>query len=604
MDGIVKYIDVNKEQELMKRPELGWMWFDGVQLTSKSLEPSKAKVSTLVTYSESALMVLLKSDQKEIVHRDRSYQNGDGFHFVLAHPREDSEKTREFYVIGISPLSDGWQSKFIWYKNVDLAMTVLENTKVVYKPHNGEHHFLVRIPWSEIEPFKGYLTNQFGFNISYVQNLSDHKIFHMLKEDDRIQSEQSPRAYSIYSFEKPSIPENMEVNWRVNKKHCNIGEDISLDLCLNSPVADLVDIRISTGERLLVEESYILNEGCTIKELLISTRNLSQGKYKLEFHLKGKSVERCDLFEIFVYSHHVLNTFGEAVHDDRLLQKDDLLQVESMASLKFYDKKLKESLYKLRPYESFDKIDSYFNKISDDFQKVKDGKHLFERGRFIQYGHESDIDQSLEPYSLYLPQSIEDITQASLLVYLHGSGSDDTSIRNNSLMKELAEDHQMILLAPFGRGTSNFYCSHESMEDVVELTKKVCQMFSINQDKVLLSGFSMGGYGVYRVFDYAPELYKGLIIMSGHHSIGQAYGGPDYMTKMDTFAEIPIIIFHGARDLNCDYEEHKSFIDSLSPINHKCQVYVKTDAGHCGLIKEWYQPLSNWLELYFDDINR
>jgi len=246
----------------------------------------------------------------------------------------------------------------------------------------------------------------------------------------------------------------------------------------------------------------------------------------------------------------------------------------------------------LKNYESFDGISSYYDDIVFKMEQVNLGRHLFIEDKFIRLGHLSGIDNTYQPYTLYIPENLHDV---KLFVYLHGSGSDDTSIMNAPFMKELAEKPSSVVLAPFARGTSHMYCTPESIKEIIELTEKIAELFSVSSDNIILCGFSMGGYGTYRLYDHSPESFSRLVVLSGHPSLGKQVNGPDYIETYDKFKDVPMLIFHGMGDRNCSYYEQVDFFENLSKINELCEVHIDEYRGHSGLTMEWYDQLLDWL---------
>ncbi len=294
---------------------------------------------------------------------------------------------------------------------------------------------------------------------------------------------------------------------------------------------------------------------------------------------------------MFIYDKDDLKQIQHKIEYLQNKNIDNVFIRESLDTIKFLYEDLIKQYQQLKCYEDYNKINKMKISIEENINKIKKGHHLLNKGNVVRLAYLSELDHTLQPYSLYIPYKMDDKNNPKLLIYLHGSGADDTSLNRNIYLLEFAEENNIIIVAPNGRGTSHFYCPYESMKDVEDITKKIKWLFHIKDKEVLLSGFSMGGYGVYRIYDNYPDLYKGLIIFSGHHHLI----GEDYSKKIDRFKNIPMIIFHGKEDRNCSYNEVKAFFEKVRKINKDCKIYVKDDIGHSGLIKEWVSPLNQWL---------
>ena len=60
---------------------------------------------------------------------------------------------------------------------------------------------------------------------------------------------------------------------------------------------------------------------------------------------------------------------------------------------------------------------------------------------------------------------------------------------------------------------------------MTEVLADVAAHYPVDPERVYLSGFSMGGYGIYRTFSEDPMRYGGLIVLSGVPYAGMASPG-------------------------------------------------------------------------------
>lgn len=305
----IYYINKQQEFELLANPHKAWNLFEANVLLPTKLDclNEEANIENILCYSKSYLNILVRTNQKQINQMDRAYPNGDGFHFVLAKPNKDLSATNEFYVIGISPLDTTWCNKFVWYKNIDLQMNILNETNVVYKSHNNKHYFNVQIPWCEIQPLKGLLYDNYGFNISYVQSVGKGTNVYMLKEDQNIQCEQSPREYVLYDFQKPIISKDVEVNFCLNKNHCKSSDILTLNIAINNNIKKNYELNVVTNNIMLINDKFEVNEGHAILSKLIDVNKLSFGSHCFEIKLKSDNFYTKETLNIFVYNQNIFD---------------------------------------------------------------------------------------------------------------------------------------------------------------------------------------------------------------------------------------------------------------------------------------------------------
>ena len=121
------------------------------------------------------------------------------------------------------------------------------------------------------------------------------------------------------------------------------------------------------------------------------------------------------------------------------------------------------------------------------------------RGRVVR-GYYSRVDHSPQPYGLEIPEDWNPARPAPLIVFLHGRGDKTTDLHFISQRLRRAGPIQLpgaIVLHPFGRQCIGFKSAGEI--DVLEAIDDVARRYHIDQDRVALLGFSMGGAGAWHI---------------------------------------------------------------------------------------------------------
>lgn len=590
--------------EVAQVPGRLWEWFAGevIPLFTGDQPGRAARVETVLAYSAEDLYVCVRTDQAELVNRDRAYQNGDGLHFVLAAPLENAEPTREFQVVAVSPLGQGNWSRFTWYRNVDLAFTPLPNTEVTTAVAGGWQYILTRLAWNDITPLQPFIHEFYGFNISYVQAVPEGANVFMLVRDELIQSEQSPRAYTAVLLEEPQPPAALEWGWMLSSQHRAFGENISVCLGINSPapVSGQITVSVTAVDGTDRSETVpiVLRAGLNRLAMTLPLTGSGPGEHTVITRGRIGHDELSAQANMWVYDCNRVVCLERDIAD-MVNQNMPGRLGESAVTLMYRYQSLLAKISALKPYESFEHCAERLDSIHEDCARVRSGRNLFVPGEELRLAFRSQQDGTLQPYSLYIPEGRGE--GSPLLVYLHGSGEDDRSLFSQPLMIKLAKELGIVLLAPYARGTSHFYIPPESVEDIAEITEKVVGLLGLDAGRVLLCGFSMGGYGVLRTRDHRPDLFGGLAMFSGHHNLPCRYGwegavdyGADELLRM--LNRVPFIIFHGTEDRNCAYTEVASFWEGLKRVNSNVEVHVKEGRGHAGLTDDWYPPFADWVK--------
>jgi len=570
--------------------------FMDVYKSDESLQDIGA--SYFLGHTSKHLYVFIEADADSIVIRDRAYQNGDGFHFTIGFAKEGGASTDEFYVFGFSPAND-WTNKIRWYYNVDLSMRMLgDGVRFETGRQNGKTGFELLMPWADMPPYHPWIYGNLGFNLCFVKAVNDHdRIYYFIKTDERMQSEQSERKYVDLHFEAPAKGiqlTSMPVRHNVTKN-----DDLEIHISGYSEYQTNIELDIhivdGNGTVLHVEKTDVpISAGFNNANIALSTQNLEADNYFIQVYegadLKGEHLvsvfDKMDLAEIRSF----------------LSDHKDGMAVGTYNTLLFYLLELENERHSLKYYEAsgtiaqkIKEIDGYVHqlKANDDPLSGKTGKF---RRAFV-----SETDHTLRPYSIYVPGDFDPEAKYPLLVYLHGSGQDDRALFSTSVIEE-----GFIVVAPNGRGTSNCFATPEALIDIREAIDDVRKNYPIDDQKIILSGFSMGGYGVYRTFYEYPGMFNALAILSGHPDLASKWGIENPVNFLDkelirVFSDVPVFIYHGKQDLNCPYELTLQFVNLLEKNNRNIVFLTDAHAGHDAMNAQIREKYFRWLKEVFPD---
>ncbi|MBC7777622.1 MAG: hypothetical protein H7246_19465, partial [Phycisphaerae bacterium] len=151
-----------------------------------------------------------------------------------------------------------------------------------------------------------------------------------------------------------------------------------------------------------------------------------------------------------------------------------------------------------------------------------------------QMAYRSNIDGSLQPYSIYLPANYDPQKKYSLLACLHGMAWDDyTDVALVAPLK--LED--FIVIGIQGRGDLMYKGIGE--QDVLDVLDRVSARYSIDANKVYLRGYSMGGFGAWHLAQRYPDRFAAIAVFSG-------YTGIDFIPNV---INVPALVVNGALDV-------------------------------------------------------
>lgn len=117
-----------------------------------------------------------------------------------------------------------------------------------------------------------------------------------------------------------------------------------------------------------------------------------------------------------------------------------------------------------------------------------------------------------QPYAVYVPSHAG---PHGVQLTLHGcSAGMTTVIGQPGMQADVGEARNRILVSPLGRGPYGYY-SDISERDVVDVLADVFANHTVATDRVFSGGYSMGGYGAYRMAALYPDLFAGAIAWVG-----------------------------------------------------------------------------------------
>jgi predicted esterase len=185
--------------------------------------------------------------------------------------------------------------------------------------------------------------------------------------------------------------------------------------------------------------------------------------------------------------------------------------------------------------------------------------------------YRSPVDQTLQPYRLFVPPSYDGEKPAGLVVALHGMGGDENSIFDQyaaGRMKAEAEKRGLFVVCPKGRGPASMYRG-AAEQDVLDVLAEVLREYKIDPQRVYLMGHSMGAYGAWSIAMNHPGRFAALGPIAGG-------GNPAGLAKIKT---IPHYIVHGDNDKTVPVAQSRIMVEAAKKLGTP-HVYVEVPNGN------------------------
>jgi predicted peptidase len=184
-------------------------------------------------------------------------------------------------------------------------------------------------------------------------------------------------------------------------------------------------------------------------------------------------------------------------------------------------------------------------------------------------------------YLLYLPDDYESKESWPLMLFLHGAGE-----RGNDL--ELVKKHGPPKLAAAGKSFPFIIVSPQCPQDLswepVELSTlldSIAEKYKVDENRVYVTGLSMGGFGTWRLAAYSPERFAAIAPICG--------GGEPFWAK--SYRNLPTWVFHGALDSVVPLHRSEEMVAAMKKANVPPKFTVYPDANHDSWTQTYDNPL-------------
>ena len=189
-------------------------------------------------------------------------------------------------------------------------------------------------------------------------------------------------------------------------------------------------------------------------------------------------------------------------------------------------------------------------------------------------------------YLLYLPKDYAEKPAWPLLLFLHGAGErgdnlDSVKKHGPPKLIEAGQQFPFVVVAP--------QCPAERWWEPIELTAlldEIVEKHRIDQDRIYVTGLSMGGFGTWALAAYQPKRLAAIAPICG--------GGETLKVKL--VAHIPAWVFHGAKDRVVLPERSEQMVAALQKLGGNAKLTIYPEAQHDSWTQTYANPeLYEWL---------
>jgi poly(3-hydroxybutyrate) depolymerase len=210
----------------------------------------------------------------------------------------------------------------------------------------------------------------------------------------------------------------------------------------------------------------------------------------------------------------------------------------------------------------------------------------------------------LQPYILVVPQGVGSRPRLTLALHSGNSTYTQYAVNNPNLYKEFGDDRRSLVLTPFGRGPDTNYIG-AGEADVIEALGDVQRHFDVDRSSLAVTGYSMGGYGAWRLAVHWPDLFgrlwtgEGLPAYQGWAPPAPPEPGGQVTNTnplVDNLRWVPLMQWAQVTDEINPYSGVRAQQDRLGALGLRSQLWTYTSGDHFSQsIQDQWQPAADFL---------
>lgn len=235
-------------------------------------------------------------------------------------------------------------------------------------------------------------------------------------------------------------------------------------------------------------------------------------------------------------------------------------------------------------------------------------------GGFVRLAYRDDVDGSTQYCRAYLPQDYAAGKRSPLILSLHGFNPANPEYIDWWLVDErhnpIANTRSTILIEVHGRGNAQYLGIGD--RDVMRCLAEAKKRFAVDDDRVYLTGDSMGGHGTWAIASRHPDLFAAAAPIFGGWdfritNVSAPVDMPKPQSPLEAFSfersssfsnaenllHVPLLVTHGDSDRVVHVENSRHAVRLLQRWGYDVQYHEMPGWGHEDLNQR--AVIADWL---------
>ena len=197
----------------------------------------------------------------------------------------------------------------------------------------------------------------------------------------------------------------------------------------------------------------------------------------------------------------------------------------------------------------------------------------------------------VQPYTVYVPTGYDAGDPAPLTLLLHAGDRNHNGFGGTTqedVYGPMCEERGSICVTPLGRGNTTWYINEGEL-DVWEVWGDLARTYTLDPDRTVIGGWSMGAVGATRIATNHPDLFAATVIVSGagyYDTQGRRDQAGDE-SRMENLRNLVTFMDSGSRDVALNNTRRWDAAADAADVRYRANYYENADHGQLGQWLGW-----------------